>query len=171
MGIETIAILGLAGLSAMNSINSSEKEAKATIAEGNIATANKGKETRAKAARLSSSFLNSGLTLEGTPMSTIEDTYNTGLQDIGQISSNYNNKASSIISKGRSAALSGMASSVMGMGLFQSGGISSMFSSATESTAYALNDMGFGSTAYSMLDDSMDDVVSSTSSSGMGWTF
>lgn len=171
MGIETIVLLGLTGLSTMNSINSSEKEAKATIAEGNIAASNKSKETRAKAARLSSSFLNSGLTLEGTPMSTIENTYNTGLEDINQISSNYNNKAKSIISKGRSSALSSFASGIMGMGLFESGGISSMFSSAKESAAYALNDMGFGETAYSMLDDSMDDIASTATSGKMGWTF
>jgi len=132
MGVTTAIMLGLTTLSAMSSMSNANKEAKAAIAEGNIVAANKAKETKLKAARLQTSFLNSGLTLEGTPMAAIDDTFSTGLADIGQISSNYNNKAKSAINKGRSQALSGFASAFMGMGMSQGlGGLNEMFGGAT----------------------------------------
>lgn len=153
MGIETAIILGLTALSAVSTMSAANKEAEAAIKEGNIVAANKAKETKLKAARLQTSFLNSGLTLEGTPMATINDTFSTGLADINQISSNYNSKAKAAISKGRSSVLSSFASTFMGMGAAEAG-LSKMFTSATESTAFALNDMGFGNTAFDMLEAS-----------------
>lgn len=115
MGIETALFIGFQALSAVSSIKQSKAQAKAVIAEGNIAAANKAKEVQLKAARLQSSFLTSGLTLEGTPMSVIESTFDTGIEDIQQIRSNYGNQAKNIISAGRSEALGKLASGAQGL--------------------------------------------------------
>jgi len=111
-----IAGIGLATVSAISGMSAADKAAKATIREGNLVAANKAKETKLKAARLQTSFLNSGLTLEGTPMAAIDDTFNTGLADIEQIGSNYNNQAKKIISNARTSALTGLATAVISAG-------------------------------------------------------
>lgn len=119
MGIETAILVGLSVASAISSISTANKAGKATIREGEIVAANKAKEVKYKAAQLTSSFLNSGLTLEGTPYNVIDSTFNTGLEDIAQITSNYNMKAKSQISEGRSKALSTI---VSGFGSYAIGG-------------------------------------------------
>lgn len=159
MGIETALIVGMNALSAVGSIQQSKAQAKAAVQEGNIAAQNKAKETKLKAASLQTSFLNSGLTLEGTPMSVIEDTFNTGMQDINQIKSNYDNKAKNIISAGRTEALGKLASGMSGMDF---GGMGSSINNLAttagsylpDSFAYILNSAGYGNMAYDMLEKS-----------------
>lgn len=114
MGLETIAILGLSLLQAHGAISQSEDEAQAVIDRANIDAENKSKETRLRAARQQVSFLNSGLTLEGTPMSAIQSTFSTGIKDIDQITTNANKHAKNIISSGRMQALSHLASGISG---------------------------------------------------------
>lgn len=114
MGLETVALI-LSGISAVSSIVNANAEADAAIKEGNIVAANKAKETQLKAARLQSSFLSSGLTLEGTPSAAVGGVFRTGLEDIAQIRSNYNTKAKNIRSAGRTAALGTLATAFVGM--------------------------------------------------------
>jgi endo-beta-N-acetylglucosaminidase D len=117
MGIETAILIGTlasGAFSASQSIKNAKSAANATIAEGNIATANKAKEVQMRAARQKSSFLNSGLTLEGTPENVIDSTFSTGLTDLNQLSSNYNTKAKQQIAEGRAQAISSIASSFAG---------------------------------------------------------
>lgn len=106
----TAIFVGLSAVSAVSQVSAAKQQAKSTIAEGNIVAANKAKEVARKTASQRVSFLNSGLTLEGTPMNAMESTFNTGLEDIGQISQNYNRTAKGQIAAGRSAAISTMAS-------------------------------------------------------------
>lgn len=106
MGIETAILIGLTAASAVSSISQANKASKATIREGEIVAANKAKEVKYKAANLTSSFLNSGLELEGTPLNVIDATFDTGLEDIGAITSAYNTKAKNQRAEGRQKALS-----------------------------------------------------------------
>lgn len=115
MGIETIVILGLSLLQADAAISQSEDQAKAVINQANLDAENKAKETRFRAARQQVSFLNSGLTLDGTPMAAIQSTFKTGLEDVNQISSNANAQAKNIISAGRAEAIGKLASGVSGV--------------------------------------------------------
>ena len=155
-GATTALMIGFTALQAVGSIKQSKAQAQAAIAEGNIAAQNKAKETQLKAARLQSSFLSSGLTLEGTPQSVIDDTFNTGLTDLGQIKSNYDNKAKNIISAGRTEALGKLASGFSGVDW---GGVGSSVNSVVttagsylpDSFAYGLNNAGFGKISYDML--------------------
>lgn len=133
MGIETAIIVGLTAASAISGISAAKKEAKASIAEGNIALSNKAKEIKYKTGSLTSSFLNSGLTLEGTPMNVIEQAYNTGLEDLGAISSKYNTNSKNIMAKARTQAIMGLAKA--GVGFASGGGFDGMF----DSTHAAIN--------------------------------
>lgn len=65
-----------------------------------------------KAARLKSSFLQSGLELEGTPMMGIEDTFNVGIADTSQIIYNANQGSRNVMKKAFSDVVSGIASSI-----------------------------------------------------------
>jgi len=110
MGWETAIFAVLSLASASEQVQNSEKQAAATTAEGDIVAENKGKEVAAKTAAQRVSFLNSGLTLEGTPMNVIQSTFNTGIKDIRRIGGNYATVADNQISSGRSAAISTLAS-------------------------------------------------------------
>jgi hypothetical protein len=110
----TIALVGFAALSAVQQVRASEASADAAAAEGAAKVKSKAKETRIRAARAQSSFLTSGLTLDGTPMAAIEDIFSTGQEDIDQITSNTNTQTGNIISSGRTQALGTLASSVGG---------------------------------------------------------
>ena len=110
----TVALLGLTALKAVSQVKQSEAEAKAAVAQGEFAAKTKAKETKLKAARAQSSFLTSGLTLEGTPMAAIQDIFSTGLEDVEQIATNVNRRSKNIISSGRTAALGTLASGIGG---------------------------------------------------------
>lgn len=154
MGIETALFLALSVISASGKMNQAKSAAGQTVANGEIAAKEKAKEVRYKVARQTSSFLNSGLTLEGTPQDVIGDTFDTGLQDIGQIRTNANNQSKNIISSARSEAIGQIAGS-FGMAAMSGGSAGSMFetagSYAPDSFAYGLNKAGFGNSAYDML--------------------
>lgn len=142
MGWETALIIGgLQLASGVSQMKDANRQARAIAAEGDIVAANKAKEIRAKAAMQKVSFLNSGLTLDGTPMSVIEETFDTGLQDVNQIRSNYGARAKSAVSAGRSAMLKGFASAAgsyaMGAMLPKTGGVGALWDNG-------LNSQGWG---------------------------
>lgn len=114
MGLETIVILGLSLFKANAAIEQSEDRAKAIAEQGSLQAKKKGKEVRLRAARQQSSFLTSGLTLEGTPMAAIQSTFATGLEDIDLISTNANKRAKNAISAGRTAAIGELAGGIAG---------------------------------------------------------
>ena len=116
MGVEVMALLtiGSSLLQARATNQAAEADAEAVVRQGELQGREKAKEVRLRAARQQSSFLTSGLTLEGTPMAAIQSTFATGLEDINQISENTNIRSKNIISTGRTEALSGLAGSVAG---------------------------------------------------------
>lgn len=122
MGLETIAILGLALFQADAAISQSEDEAQAVIDQANLDAENKSKETRLRAARQQVSFLNSGLTLEGTPLSAINSTFDAGIADVNQITSNANKQAKNIIAAGRTQAISSLGQAAIGGDMFTGSG-------------------------------------------------
>lgn len=131
MGWETLLVAAVGGLqvaSAVQEQKQANKQARATIEEGNIAAANKAKEIRAKAARAQVNFLNSGITLEGTPLNALTGVFDSGLEDIKLLSSNYNRAAANQVAAGRTAMLKGFAGagmSVLGASSFPSFGATS----------------------------------------------
>lgn len=80
----------------VNQINA-KNQAQANLDAANLASKEKAKQIRYAAARQTTSFLSSGLTLEGTPDAVIGETYSTGLEDLNQISKNANTTNSNLI--------------------------------------------------------------------------
>lgn len=160
MGWATVA---LSVFQAVSSISSANKEAKqvasnasaqaqAVVEQGNLASKEKAKEIRARVARQTNSFLNSGLTLEGTPGLAIDQTYSTGLEDLNQIAKNSNITARNItsqgkyqagaaISNGRSKAIEAMAG---GFSNTDFGSMGSLFGATTAGVQSAAAGTGFG---------------------------
>lgn len=124
MGLETVALVAFTALQAGSAYSQGEAEAKAIARKGTLDAKNKAKETVYKAANLRQSFLSGGLTMEGTPMSVINETIATGREDVLQIVSNANQNSKNAISAGRNAALTAVGKSFamasMG-GMFEGG--------------------------------------------------
>ena len=129
MGIETILILGATLLQADANIKQAESEAQAIADQGSLDAKNAAQKTVLRAARQQSSFLNSGLLLEGTPMSAIQNTFAVGLEDVNQITTNANRRSSNIIKGARANTIASFAK--MGAGMVGSGDLFSSTSSTT----------------------------------------
>lgn len=121
MGIETVLFAAFTGLKALSTMSAAKDQAKqvkrnaeaqalALRTEGELASKEKAKQIRYNAARQTSSFLSSGLTLEGTPQDVLGETYTTGLEDISNISKGYNTKISNTISSANAQSKSIMSS-------------------------------------------------------------
>src|SRR5688572_23731058 len=109
MGFETILFASLTALSAVSKMSAAKDQAKdvkknaersaaAMKTEGELASKEKAKQIRYAAARQTSSFLSSGITLEGTPQDVLNETFQTGLEDIENIGRGYNTNIKNTIS-------------------------------------------------------------------------
>lgn len=112
-GLETFLLVGLSIAKADADIRAAEKQAQAVVAQGNIQAKNKAKQIQRQASRAKVSFLQSGLTLEGTPITAIESIFDTGLEDINLIRTNTNTQAKNILSQARNRAILGLASTAL----------------------------------------------------------
>lgn len=133
MGVATAVMAGLSLASAIGNFNQSKSEARQTARQGAIAAQNRADEIKKLAAKQRVSYLQAGLELEGTPQAVINDTYNTGLEDINEIKSAYNQSSKNIMTQARSKLLGDIAktgASVMagGNGLENMGGTKSLTS-------------------------------------------
>lgn len=138
MGIETILFAAFTGLKAISSLraansqakaiaNNATNEAAALARQGTLEAKEKSKEVRYKAARQVSSFLNSGLTLDGTPQDVLGETFSTGMEDldniirgydtrIGNTISSANAQSKNVIAQGRNQAINDIVGGFSGMG-------------------------------------------------------
>ena len=120
MGIETAILIGSTLLTAHQTVSQAEDEAQAVVDQAELQSSNKALDIQRKAASQQVSFLNSGLTLEGTPISAITSTFDTGLEDLELIQSNANTQSKNIISSARGQVISSFAQTGAG---FASGGL------------------------------------------------
>lgn len=109
MGVATAVIAGLSLASAIGNFNQSKSEARQTAKQGAIAAQNRADEIKRLAAKQRVSYLQAGLELEGTPQAVINDTYNTGLADINEIKSAYNQRSKNIMTQARANLLGSIA--------------------------------------------------------------
>lgn len=109
MGVATAVIAGLSLASAIGNYNQSKSEARQTAKQGAIAAQNRADEIKRLAAKQRVSYLQAGLELEGTPQAVINDTYNTGLADINEIKSAYNQSSKNIMTQARANLLGSIA--------------------------------------------------------------
>lgn len=109
MGIETAIIAGLGLASAIGQFNQSKSEARQTARYGAIVAQNRADEIKKLAAKQRVSYINAGLELEGTPQAVINDTYNTGIEDVNEIVDMYNTQSSNIMKTARAKLLGSIA--------------------------------------------------------------
>lgn len=108
--IGQLAIAGLQVAKAVGDYNQSKSQARQIREQSKQAAKARAQEIRALAAEQRASYLASGLELEGTPMSVINDTYNTGLEDITAIGTSAKTQMKNTLRQGRSSLLGGFAS-------------------------------------------------------------
>lgn len=135
MGIETAIIVGLAAASAAAAIQQGRKEAKAVTRQAAAETLQQAKKTQLQTSKAKVSFINSGLTLEGTPQLSLEGILNAGMEDINMIAANANTRSKNIMAKARTDAILGLAKTGVGaaMGGFSGGASAGMTTAATPS--------------------------------------
>lgn len=114
MGWETLAIAGFQGMQAVNTMKQGDRAANAAVAQGQIALQNSANNTIRTTGKLQSSFLQSGLTLEGGPMDVITRAFASGNTDLSRIASNTNATAKNDINSARSKAIEGLVQGVGG---------------------------------------------------------
>lgn len=121
MGLDPIswAVIGLTALKTVGDLESAEDQASAEIRQGEIESMNKAKEVRRRVARAKLSFLNSGISLDGTPRMSLQGILETGAADVNQIADNANTRAKNTMSAARSKAIGNMTSMAAG---FSGGG-------------------------------------------------
>lgn len=109
MGIETAIIAGLSLAAAAGQYSQSQSSAKQTAKAGAIEAQNRADDIKKLAARQRVSYLQAGLELEGTPSAIINDTYNTGIADINDITSSYNQQSKNIMHQARAQLIGNVA--------------------------------------------------------------
>lgn len=154
MGWETVAMIGFQALSAGNSMNQADSVAAAQAREGEIKAKSTADDTLRAAGKLTTSFLQSGITLEGGPQTVLSMAFKKGNTDINRIAANADAAAENTVSTARTKALQSLAGS-MGGSFMSSVGGEDVFSSAgsylPDDAIYGLNDLGFGDSAYNMM--------------------
>jgi hypothetical protein len=109
MGAEIALIMGgLQALSAVSSMKQAKDQAKQQALEGEQRANAQSLKVRQQASAAKTSFFNSGLLLEGTPLSAIDNIFNTGLEDIGRIGSNTNSAIKTTAGNARNKFLSSL---------------------------------------------------------------
>lgn len=140
MGWETLAIVGFSALSGVVGMNQANSQAKGIARQGEIAAQDSANATIRSTGKLTTSFLNSGLTLEGGPMDVLKQAFRGGYTDIERIRSNANASAKNVVSSARTKAIQGLATSFAG-----ASAASSIFSGVGDFATDVGN--GFGSVA------------------------
>jgi hypothetical protein len=153
MGWETGVSLGFNALSGINKMQQGSAQAQAQVQTGENVAQNEADATVRKIGGLQSSFLHSGIALDniGGTAAVFQQAATQGYTNISRTISNTNAEASNTYNAARTASLESIASGFKQFGPPNTAGVGDAFKSTT---AYALNDMGFGNTAYDMLDPS-----------------
>lgn len=106
-----LAGLGLAG--GFGSLNASKSNARTLARERDFKIEQRKKEILKLVGKQKVLYGQSGVELEGTPQALIQDTYNTGIEDINPIESSYNQAIKNSLRQGRAALLGSLTSSIL----------------------------------------------------------
>lgn len=109
----TVAIAAYTALKSYNQLEQGQSQAKAAVEQGQNEVTNAANNTFINAGKVRNSFLASGLSLDGGPLTAINQIINTGNTNIQRIATNANNTASNDIAAARTAALGTIAQGAM----------------------------------------------------------
>lgn len=108
----TAAAITVAGLSVAKGIgefNASKSNARALKREGEIKIDQRKKEILELVAQQKVGYVDSGVEFEGTPQNVMQDTYNTGWEDIEALRTSYNTQIKNTMKKARAGLLGSIA--------------------------------------------------------------
>lgn len=154
MGWETAAVAGFQLLNAGNQIGQGKAEAQARLREGEYRAKNLAEDTARNIGKLQTSFLQSGIALDdvGGTQTVFRLAAEKGYTDITRTLDNADAEAKNAYSKARTAALDGLLKG--GFGKIAGAAGSSASNWFGDQAGYAINDMGYGNTAYNMFEQS-----------------
>lgn len=109
-----VAGIGASLLKGIGGYNQSKSNARAYATQAGIQARNRAQDIQALASVQKMSFLNSGVELTGTPAAVINDTYNTGLEDLEAIRSGYQTQIKNSLVQGRSNLLGVLGTAAVG---------------------------------------------------------
>lgn len=110
MGVETaILVGGLTLAKGVGDYNQAKSSARATANEGRIAIANRKREIQELVARQKIGYLQSGVELEGTAQTVMQDTYTKGIEDVNAIAGTYNKSIKNQMTAARANLLGSIA--------------------------------------------------------------
>lgn len=152
MGWETGASLGFNALAGFNKLQSGKADAAATVQQGENLAQNEADTTVRKIGALENSFTHGGIALDnlGGTSAIFQQAAAQGNTNISRTITNANNTAANQFNAARTASLEDIASGFQKFGMNGIGGGASDW--LNTQGAYALNDAGYGNTAYDMLD-------------------
>lgn len=172
MGWEALVTLGAGALNASNTMKQGTAAANAAITQAGYQAKDVADNTVRSAGKLQTSFLQSGIVLDGGdtgggPMQILSQAFAKGQTDIGRITANANQTAKNDINSARTKALAGLASGA-------AAGSSSLFSdldgfSSGFSAGY--NNPGAGIPGWSAVaPEHMPGVAYTTSTGPLPWS-
>lgn len=135
MALFTALMIGTTALKIANSYKSAQNNIQALAEQKAINAKELKKNILAKTGAQRASYLASGLTLEGTPMEVIKDTYDAGYEDLKQLESNYKRSSRNIMGSFYSGAVGDIMSTGMGMSDFGISGMSGTTSGVSTGTS------------------------------------
>lgn len=150
MGWETGVSLGFNALQGFNKMQQGVAQSNAIAKTGENVAQNEADATVRKIGSLQTSFLHSGIALDniGGTSAVFQQAATQGYTNIQRTIANADAESANSFNAARTASLESIAHGLNKFGA-PSGG-----DGLKENTAYALNDMGYGNTAYDMLDPS-----------------
>jgi len=134
MALLTALMIGSTALKIGTGYLNAKNQTKALAEQKAIQAKELKKSILARTGAQRASYLASGLTLEGTPMEVIKDTYDAGYEDLKQLQSNYKRTSRNIMGSFYSNAMGDIASTGMGMSDF-GGGLANT-AGTTETTSF-----------------------------------
>lgn len=149
MGWEALASVGFSALNANSQMKQGTAAANAAITQAGYQAKDVADNTVRAGGKLQTSFLQSGIVLDGGdagsgPMAILSQAFAKGQTDIGRITANANQTAKNDINSARSKALAGLASGAVAGSSFLSTGLNNFGTDVGNGMTSAMNGTGFG---------------------------
>lgn len=157
MGWETGITLAAGAASGYNKFQQGEAQSNAIVQQGENEAKNEADTTVRRLGSLETSFTHGGIALDnlGGTSAIFQQAAAQGMTNINRTISNANATSSNAFNSARTASLESIASGFKGIGTgTYTSALNTAANGITDQSAYALNNMGYGNTAYDMLDPS-----------------
>lgn len=105
-----VTVAGLSVAKGVGEFNAAKSGARALKEEGKIKIDQRKKEILQLVAQQKVGYVDSGVEFEGTPQNVMQDSYNTGMEDIEALRTSYNTQIKNAMKKARANLIGSIAS-------------------------------------------------------------